>query len=462
MTQPTNVNQICKNLHHPRQAGRFAARSLGAWTAVAGLALGLVISSPAQVLQQWSHQAAIGEASAAVAMGGNYMFVADNEDEVLRLYDRVPTNACAAPAYAFDARPYLTPATSSPEADLEAAVKVTDASGTRIYWLGSHSNSKTGKSRPDRFRFFATQVSGTGAGATPYSLSFVGRYDGLRTDLIAWDQNNLHGKGANYFGLAASAYAASSGGVAPTRIDGFNIEGLVMAPDGVTAYIAFRAPLVNGSGPTTSLDQRTNALLIPLLNMPALVTGSPTAGPGVARFGTPITLPLGARGVRSIDSSYPGHYLITAGPTADVTYPPVAPNNFCLFTWTGNPADAPVERMTEFPYGMDPEGAIVSPGPITSNTVVQFVCDDSGGCWRSFIACAGPVMTPVLNIAPSGGNIIVSWPASAAGYQLEHCADLVQKNWVDCTTAPASYGVGKLAVVEPADGIRFYRLIKTL
>ena len=71
-------------------------------------------------------------------------------------------------------------------------------------------------------------------------------------------------------------------------------------------------------------------------------------------------------------------------------------------------------------------------------------------------------MTPMLNIAPSNGNVIVSWPASAAGYRLQHCADLVQKNWVDCTTAPASYGVGKLAVVEPADGIQFYRLIKTL
>jgi hypothetical protein len=78
--------------------------------------------------------------------------------------------------------------------------------------------------------------------------------------------------------LAASA----SLGVAFKRIDAFNIEGLVMAPDGTTAYLAFRAPLVNGSGPTTSMDQRTNALFVPLLNMPMLVTGSPTAGPGAA------------------------------------------------------------------------------------------------------------------------------------------------------------------------------------
>lgn len=450
------LTQPVRSVPGPGPRPTLPPRPGSAWLLAAALALGAAISSPAQILEQWTHAAAIGEASAAIALDANYMFVADNEDETLRLFSRFSGAPCAAPVYSSNFRSSLALSSSNPEADLEAGLRVDDASGTRLYWIGSHSNSRTGNARPNRLRLFATQVSGNGTGPTPYSLNYVGRYDRLRDDLIAWDRDNLHGLGANYFGLAASAAV----GVAPTRIDGFNIEGLVMAPDGVTAYLAFRSPLVNGSGPTTVPAQRTNALLVPLLNLPALVTGSPTAGPGAARFGAPITLNLGGRGVRSLDSSHPGHYLITAGPTADVSYPPAAPNNFCLFTWTGQPANAPVERMTEFPYGYEPEGAVLPPGPITRATMVQFVSDDSGGCFRSFAACVGPAVGPRLTLVASGGSIHISWPTSATGYRLQHCTDLLRQNWVDNYTSPSSSGTDQLTVSEPADGLRFYRLIK--
>src|SRR5262249_33695588 len=97
-----------------------------------------------------------------------------------------------------------------------------------------------------------------------------------------------------------------------------------------------------------------------------------------AQFGAPFTLDLGGRGVRSIDSSYPGHYLITSGPCGDTSYPPIAPYNFCLFTWTGQPAAAPLRQPTEFPYGLSPEGAMLPPAPITMGTTAQFVSDDEG------------------------------------------------------------------------------------
>src|SRR6185503_7934932 len=96
--------------------------------------------------------------STVVGMVGGYMFVVDNEDEVLRLYPRSPETACAAPIVSYDMRPQLNPTTSNQEADVEAAVKTTDANGTRIYWLGSHSNSKSGNARPNRNRLFATEV----------------------------------------------------------------------------------------------------------------------------------------------------------------------------------------------------------------------------------------------------------------------------------------------------------------
>lgn len=359
------------------------------------------IPASGQILQTWTQKSLVGdsltagESSAAVGMDANYMFIVDNEHEKLRLFACYPASTCPDPEYTFDVRPNLNLTSTNPEDDLESAF-MTNVSGTnRIYWLGSHSNSKnSGAIRPNRFRFFATQVGGNGTGSPPYTLTYVGRYDHLRTDLCAWDAGNLHGLGANYFGLSAS----TNSGVTSEDLSGFNIEGLCLAPDGASAYLGFRTPLVNGSGATTASGQRTNALIIPLLNCADLVTNNPVTGPGKAKFGTPFTLNLGRRGVRSIDSSYPGHYLITAGPPGNASSPPVAPGNFRLYTWTGNPGQAPIERLTDITGDYDPEGAVLPATPITSSTVIQFVSDDSTACWRSFTTLAGAANVPELQI----------------------------------------------------------------
>jgi hypothetical protein len=154
------------------------------------------------------------------------------------------------------------------------------------------------------------------------------------------------------------------------------------------------------------LAQRTHALIIPLLNIGELVTNNPVRGPGRARFGAPFTLNLGKRGIRSIDTSYPGHYLITAGPLGDASNPPVAPNNFRLFTWTGNPRHAPIERLTTFPAGYNPEGAVLPAEPITDHTRIQFVSDDEqDACWKSFTTLAGQANQPVLRMLGLSNNI---------------------------------------------------------
>lgn len=386
---------------------RFSAlnpcrKNLWCLWAVLGLLAGTAGHGGAQVLQTWTQKSlagnssTAGESSAAVGLDTNYLFVADNEHEKLRLFARYPATTCPDPVYTFDVRPFLNLTSSNPEGDFEAAA-MQDAGGTnRIYWLGSHSNSKNrGALRPNRNRLFATAVSGTGTGTPPYALGFVGRYDHLRDDLIAWDQNNLHGQGANYYGLAASAAA----GVSSEAVNGFNLEGFCFAPDGTTAYLGFRVPLVNATGATTATGQRTNALIIPLLNCAELVTNNPVAGPGQARFGTPFTLNLGRRGIRSLDSGYPGHYLITAGPPGDASNPPVAPANFRLFTWTGNPGQPPVERLTSIPGDYAPEGAVLPATPIANDTVIQFVSDDDNACWRSFTMLAGAANVPELQMS---------------------------------------------------------------
>src|SRR5207237_7094007 len=113
---------------------------------------------------------------------------------------------------------------------------------------------------------------------------------------------------------------------------GFNVEGLTMAPDGVTAYVGFRAPLV----PTTS---RRLALIVPIANVASLVAADGGLA-GSASFGAPIEIDLGRRGIRSIDRNASGEYLIVAGPPDADTG--AAPKDFRLFTWTGSASDAPV------------------------------------------------------------------------------------------------------------------------
>lgn len=433
---------------------------LSLWSA-GSLLVSAGMPASGQVLQTWTQKSltgdtsTAGESSAAVGMDANYMFVADNEHEKLRLFTRYPSNDCPDPVYTYDARPYLNLTSTNPEDDLESAVRVNVGGTNRIYWLGSHSNSKNaGNLRPNRNRLFATAVTGDGTGSPPYSLSHLGRYDNLRDDLIAWDQNNVHGKGTNYFGLSASA----ASGVPSEATNGFNLEGLCVAPDGTTLYLGFRVPLVNGSGATTSLGQRTNALIVPLLNPSQLVTNNPVSGPGRAQFGAPITLRLGARGIRSIDSSHAGHYLITAGPPGDVSSPPVAPLNFRLFTWTGNPGDAPIERLTDFPDGYSPEGAVLPATPIASNSVVQFVSDDSVACWKSFTALAGVANVPSLEILAAPSNNLARLQLRLTPTQtvtVEYSTNLT--NWFTLKALTSTNATTPFTDSAATNSQRFYR-----
>ncbi|AVH69403.1 hypothetical protein [Nostoc sp. 'Lobaria pulmonaria (5183) cyanobiont'] len=137
------------------------------------------------------------DASTAIPVGGTFFLEADDENQVLHLYD---DSKSGLPVTGFDFTSSLGLNQTDGsgvlrEVDLEASTKV----GNRIFWLGSQSNSDDGKNRPNRDRVFATDINGTGAATT---LSYVGRYDFLKEDIINWDVNNGHGKGANYYGLA--------------------------------------------------------------------------------------------------------------------------------------------------------------------------------------------------------------------------------------------------------------------
>ena len=83
--------------------------------------------------------------------------------------------------------------------------------------------------------------------------------------------------------------------------------------------------------------------MLPLLNMADLVADAPS---GPARFGPPVLLDLGGRGVRSI-SWWRGRYLIIAGHHA-------SGGTSMLYTWDGSGAPAPVGAVDL--TGYNPEG----------------------------------------------------------------------------------------------------------
>jgi len=235
--------------------------------------------------------------------------------------------------------------------------------GNRIYWMGSMSNTTSGNLAPERSTLFATDVSGSGANAT---LTYVGSYTGLRDDLIAWDEDNGSGLGANYLGFEDSA----AEGVGGHEADAFNLEGMEFAPgSSTTAYLAFRAPLE----PTGTRNQ---ALIVPVTNINALVTdGNP--GSTQATFGAPIFFTLGGLGFRDLRENAAGQYLLIAG-SADET------DDFALYSWDGVAADAAAATSTALPAGGADgswESIVSVPDPLSDGTSVSFFQDNGDTEW---------------------------------------------------------------------------------
>ena len=355
-------------------------------------------ASAAPALPEATHyHTGASDASATVAIDDQYMFVADDETNVLRLYRRdqsgLPVNG-----FDFSADLALTDP-DNPELDIEASTRIDD----RVFWTTSFSNSKSFHVRPNRHRVFATDLSGTGIDA---ALAYVGRYDWLLEDLVAWDQNDGHGLGANALGFAAS----SADGVDSKTPEGFNIEGLAMAPDNSTAYFAFRAPLL----PT---DNRHQAVIVPVLNFAALIAGAaPDSLPqGSSTFGAPIFLDLGGRGIRSLDRNAAGQFLITAGPPGDATG--TAPADFRLFAWTGNPADAPFDLgldMTALDVADGSFESIASlPDDLGAATPLQFLFDNGDSIWYDDGIAAKDLPDPRLKKAASlDVTVDIAFPAA--------------------------------------------------
>ncbi|MFG2222303.1 DUF3616 domain-containing protein [Streptomyces sp. NPDC048644] len=245
------------------------------------------------------------DASAAVDAGDGYVIIADDESNVLRLYDR---RTSGGPVKTWD---FSSKLGVSKEIDIEAAARV----GDTIYWTGSMGNNKKGSYQPDRGTLFTTKVSGSGAGT---GLSLGGSYQKLRDDLVAWDQDH-----DDKYGFADG----TADGQVPKQIDGFNVEGLEFAPGSTTtAYVGFRAPLVPPK-------KGGKALLVPVTNIDKVIGGAH------ATFGKAIELDLGGLSIRDIRKNAADQYLIVAGSwAADDNSDP-----YTLYSWDGVAGHAPAK-----------------------------------------------------------------------------------------------------------------------
>jgi uncharacterized protein DUF3616 len=229
------------------------------------------------------------DASGAVPRGGFSFTVADDEDNIIRIYDSIMGGA---PIRTVDISPMLElPAGKkrAPETDIEAATELPPLS----FWLSSHGRRSSGKLDANRFRFFATRTSPDGE-----TLQLEGKpYTRLLDNLLAAPQLST-------FGLAEAATRA------PKEEGGLNIEGMTAMADGKSLLIGFRNPIPQGK-----------ALTVTLLNPTELLQGK------TARLGAARLLDLGGLGIRAI-SWWRGQYLFIGGPIS-------GQGGSRLFTWDG-------------------------------------------------------------------------------------------------------------------------------
>ncbi len=258
------------------------------------------------------------DASAAIALDDDFMVMADDEKNNLYVVNRKQSGLPVKTYYFGD---LLGLTDGSPgdykEVDVESCVR-SRTIANRVYWLGSMSNAGSSNVyKVNSNKLFSTTITGT---STSTSFSVTGYYSNLRQRLIIWGDAN----GYNFTSSTASGHDAKT-------IDGFNVEGMTIAPDNTTLYIGFRAPLV----PTAN---RTNAVIAPLLNFESWYNnGSPSGNPV---FGSPIELNLGGRGIRDMVRLSNGVFIIVAG-NYDNT-----PVVGAIYKWTGIATDVPVQVPT--------------------------------------------------------------------------------------------------------------------
>jgi hypothetical protein len=256
------------------------------------------------------------DASAAVALAKDMFIVADDENNVLRVYK---TTKGGLPLLSYDMTEFLDIEPKNPEADIEGATII----GQRIYWISSHGRNKDGKTRPNRYRFFATTVKTKNGNVT---IEPVGKpCKTLIHDLVkSENMRYLRLDRATRFD-AGELPKKERRKLAPKE-EGLNIEGLCASADGKTIYIGFRNPHC-----VDRISQQAKAIIVPLMNPDAVIEKNRTP-----IFGEPVLLDLASLGIRSMEySNFHKAYFIIAGTFDDSP-------KFALYRWSEKKETPPV------------------------------------------------------------------------------------------------------------------------
>lgn len=229
----------------------------------------------------------IANPSGAVALNDHLFAVADDEDNLLRIYDR---NFLEKPLQKIALSKVFKGIIGDGEdleIDLESAAEI---DGT-FFWMGSHSSSSKGEYRPARHRLLAVTIK-----PTTQSQFVVDPAGDIYTTLI--DDLQQDSRFDDYqLGKAEKTQAKAIGGL--------SIEGLAATPE-KGLLIGFRNPLVGGKVKKDRLENG-KALLVELLNPFEVIHGCK------ALFADPIELDLDGFGIREITRRKQHKYLIVAG-----------------------------------------------------------------------------------------------------------------------------------------------------
>ncbi|OHB74983.1 MAG: hypothetical protein A2Z25_12435 [Planctomycetes bacterium RBG_16_55_9] len=324
------------------------------WIACAALGCANVTSSKELIFRGAS------DASAAAAVSEDTFIVADDENNVLRLYSVTEPGL---PICSYDVTAFLENDPEHSEADIEGATRI----GRRIYWITSHGRNKDGKLRPGRYRFFATDID---VDNKPVTFRPAGKpYKTLVPDLL----RTITARGLKLYEAtrldAADLKKKDREKLAPKE-EGLNIEGLCASADGKTLYIGLRNPRSKNG-----LTRRSEAIVVPLSNSDRIVEISETP-----TFGEPMLWNLGGLGIRSMEYSsfHKAYYIIAGGPDDDDE------GGFVLYRWLGKPDEnpVPVRKLDTGQRKFNPEAMV----PFAGSGRLLLLSDDGS----LLIKVAGP------------------------------------------------------------------------
>jgi hypothetical protein len=282
------------------------------------------------------------DASAAVAIAEDMFVVADDENNILRVYKIASPST---PVFSYDLTSFLVIEPGYPEADIEGATII----GDTVYWITSHGRNTDGKIRPNRYRFFAVKVTVKDQDITIDPLGTPCRT--LVPDLLRADNlRRLELDKAVRFGVKKLAKKQRKN-LAPKE-NGLNIEAICASADGNTIYIGFRNPRPD-----------SKAIVVPLTNPKEVIEKQKPAV-----FADPILWDLKGFGLRSMEySHFHKAYFIIAGPHND------DPVQFVLYRWSG--------RKDESPAFVRPIGSDFNPEALVTfkNSGKLLLLSDDGG-----------------------------------------------------------------------------------